>query len=273
MKKLLTLLFSLLLLGSAAVKADIVVLVHGYLGSPNSWQNSRINHQLQAGGWQKAGIVFQTRSGAMLTKPPSPATDHEVYSVRLPSKAPAMLQAEMLHGMISDLEKRHPDEAITLIGHSAGGVVARLKLVRFGAGQVDKLITIAAPHLGTHMAIRALEETHESGPVGILKSFFGGDTYHTVKSSTGLLLDLVPARPGNLIYWLNSQPHPDIDYISIVRGQDVNLNGDRIIPGFSQDMNNVPVLRGKSQRYYLPTGHLLNKQDGKLLVRLLKNDF
>ncbi len=272
MNKLFTLFFSLLLLLSAPLKADIVVLIHGYLGSPDSWDRSGITSQLQAAGWQRAGVVFDTPAGSMMTRHYTSTVDRPIYSVSLPSRAPAMVQSDILQRLISDLEKRHPGENITLIGHSAGGVMARLKLVRFGAGQVNKLITIASPHLGTHTAVRALNETHESGPVGFFKGFFGGDLYHTVKSSTPLLVDLVPARPGNLLFWLNSQEHPAIEYVSVVRGVNQQQNGDRIIPGFSQDMNNVAALRGKSQVYFLPTGHMLNPHDGEILSLLLENN-
>ena len=272
MSKILAWFFSLLVLVSSPLKAEIVVLVHGYLGSPESWEFSGVNAHLQAAGWQRAGVVFDSPEGSMLAGYHSSTVDRPIYSVSLPSRAPAMIQSDILHRMISDLEKRHPDERITLIGHSAGGLMARLKLVRYGAGQVDKLITIASPHLGTFMAIRALEETHESFPISIIKDFFGGRTYHIVKSSTPLLVDLVPSRPGSLLDWVNHQPHPDIEYVSVIRGIDQYNNGDRIIPGFSQNMNNVPALRGKSQVYFLPTGHLLNPHDGEILSVILQTD-
>lgn len=270
MNKILTLLFSLLMLSSTALKADIVVLVHGYLGNPESWEFSGINAQLETSGWQRAGVIFASPEGSMLTRQPANTGNKPVYNVSLPSKAPAMLQSDLLKGMLSDLEKRHPGEKVTLVGHSAGGIIARLTLVRFGAGQVDKLITIASPHLGTMMAVKALDETHDSGPVGIIKNFFGGSLYHTVKSSSGLLVDLTPSRPGNLLHWLNTQPHPDIEYVSVVRGVNQFQSGDRLIPGFSQDMNNVPALQGKSQLYFLPTGHSLNPLDGEMLSLLLE---
>ena len=272
MNKILRLFLALLVLASSPLKAEIVVLVHGYLGSPQSWEHSGINARLQAAGWQRGGVVFHTPAGSMLTRHYTASVDRPIYSVSLPSRAPALLQSDLLHFMITDLEKRHPNEKITLIGHSAGGLMARLKLVRYGAGQVDKLITIASPHLGTIMAIVALEETHDNFPFNILKDIFGGSTYDIVKSSTPLLVDLTPPRPGSLIDWANHQPHPDIEYVSVVRGFDYFRNGDNLIPGFSQDMNNVPALRGKSQVYYLPTGHLLNPHDGEILSLLLESD-
>ena len=171
MKKLLVVLFALMS-ASQMVYADIAVLVHGFLGSPGSWEKGRVNQQLEAAGWNKAGVIFQTPEGAMLSAQPGKIAGNEIYSVVLPSRAPIMLQADILQNMISDLEKRHPDEHIVLIGHSAGGVVARVKLVKFGAGNVNKLITIASPHSGTGLAVYALNKTHGSGPFGIVKNIF-----------------------------------------------------------------------------------------------------
>ena len=51
--------------------------------------------------------------------------------------------------MLAAIAQRHPTDTVDLIGYSAGGVVARLALVNYGAGTVARLITIAAPHLGT----------------------------------------------------------------------------------------------------------------------------
>jgi pimeloyl-ACP methyl ester carboxylesterase len=271
MKKLLILLLTIFA-NSQIAYADIVVLVHGYLGSPTSWDKSSITRQLEDAGWNKAGIIFQTAEGAMLSQSSGNIAGNAIYRVVLPSRAPAMHQASQLHNMISDLEKRHPDETIVIIGHSAGGVVARLKLVKFGAGNVKKLITIASPHLGTGLATYALNKTHGSGPFGFLTSFFGGEEYYIAKSSTGLLLDLVPPHPGSLLFWLNQQPHPPLEYVSIVRGKSIHLNGDDIIPGRSQDMNQVPALRGKSQLYFLPTEHSLNPLDGDFLTVLLEDN-
>jgi len=270
----LTKLFSaaLLLMMSVSSQAGIVVQIHGYLGTPESWENSGINQHLVNQGWLRGGVIFASQNGIMLTKTAKQPEKNIIYAVSLPSKAPLMVQANLLHNMLGDLQKRHPDEKITLLSHSAGGVVARLMLVRHGAGNIDKLITIASPHLGTGLASYALSETSSSGPFGFVKSFFGGETYDIAKSSTGLLVDLVPQRPGTLLFWLNHQPHPPIEYVSIVRGQDVRMNGDQIIPGFSQDMNNVAALNSLSQRYFIASGHELNQRDAGLIELLIEAD-
>ena len=68
----------------------------------------------------------------------------------------------------------------------------------------------------------------------VLQSVFGGYEYDLVKESKGLLYELHPSRPYNLTFWLNEQSHPNIPYFSVVRA-----SGDFMVPGYSQDMNNV----------------------------------
>jgi pimeloyl-ACP methyl ester carboxylesterase len=253
------------LLGSAAVRADVAVLVHGYLGSAHSWDTSGVNAVLAAHGWRPLAAVMPAAP-----LPPVPAdAGNSVYTVALPSIAPLAVQADYLSAALRGIEARHPGESVTLVGHSAGGVVGRLALVRGGVGQVQRLITIASPHLGTARALEALDATHDSGPIGWLKDFFGGNLYHTVKASTPLLVDLAPPVPGSLLYWLNAQPHPDIEYVSVIRTTPDGFAGDLVVPGFSQDMNQVPALRGRSSVVAAPSTHELLPGDGVLLAQLL----
>jgi pimeloyl-ACP methyl ester carboxylesterase len=255
----------LLLVGATAARADVAVLVHGYLGTPWSWDTSGVNAALASQGWRPAAA----QTAGLVPVAATASTGKTLYTVALPSIAPLPVQAEVLGATLRGIESRHPGERITLVGHSAGGVVARLALVRGGAGKVTRLITIASPHLGTHRALQALDETHGWGPVGWIKDFFGGDLYHTVKASTPLLVELAPAVPGSLLGWLNAQPHPDIDYVSVIRTAPDGMPGDWVVPGFSQDMNQIPALRGQSRVVAAASDHALLPHDGLLLARLL----
>jgi pimeloyl-ACP methyl ester carboxylesterase len=255
----------LLLLGAATARADVAVLVHGYLGTAHSWDSSGVNAVLAAHGWRPLAAVLPAAA-----LPPVPAAGgNSVYTVALPSIAPLVVQADFLAAALRGIEARHPGEPVTLVGHSAGGVVARLALVRGGAGQVQRLITIASPHVGTGRALEALDATHDTGPIGWLKDFFGGNLYHTVKASAPLLADLAPPVPGSLLYWLNAQPHPDLEYVSVIRTMPDGFAGDVVVPGFSQDMNQVPALRGRSRVVAAPSRHELLPGDGMLLAQLL----
>ncbi len=49
------------------------------------------------------------------------------------------------------------------------------------------------------------------------------------------------------------------------------MSGDYVVPGYSQDMNNVPALRGKSSRIAIGTQHELEMLDGSVIVNLLAN--
>lgn len=266
MKKLISTIILLVLgLQSFPVSSDVLILVHGYLGSAGSWESSGINTILQKSGWQRAGVF----TSAGLIPAAGVAAEKKAYSVELPSNAPIAVQADLLSRQISRIQAMYPDESLVLVGHSAGGVVARMLLVRNGVANAKALITIASPHLGTSRALEALDATDDPFPISMLKDFFAGEMYHVVRDSWGVLLDLTPSQPGTLLYWLNLQPHPNINYVSVMRPGPVGL-GDELVPSFSQDMNNVHALSGKSVTHTLPVGHALQPADGVKLVEILQ---
>ncbi|MDH5613083.1 MAG: alpha/beta fold hydrolase [Gammaproteobacteria bacterium] len=255
---------------STGLQANVLVLVHGYLASPSSWEQSGINVTLEAQGWKRGGLFSNTPAGVQLYEADNKA-DNTVYVVDLPAEAPVIVQSDFLLGMLNTIRQKRPDEPLIIVGHSAGGVVARMSLIRGGAKNVAALITIASPHVGTTRANEALDATNESGPFGIVKNLFGGSDYDTLKRSRGLLFDLTQPYPGNMLYWLNNQKHPDIKYISVVRLNPVGFAGDDLVPGYSQDMNNVTALQGRSTVITTPAGHTLVAQDANTIVSVLKS--
>ncbi|MEW8507505.1 MAG: alpha/beta fold hydrolase [Candidatus Thiodiazotropha sp.] len=257
----------LLFFVSTIAQADVAVLIHGYLGNASSWDRGAVAQTLEHNGWRRAGVL--TPRGLIPLQ--EPGGGNSFYSVELPSMAPLGLQADLLGHMIGAVEQRHGDEPVILIGHSAGGVVARLALVQGRVNYPKALITIASPHLGTLRAVEALEETDDPFPISVVKEFFTGDLYGIVRDSWEVLLDLVPEQPGNLLFWLNRQPHPSIRYISIVRTGPVGM-GDELVPAFSQDMNNIQALKGRSESHLNALSHALHPVDGRLLAELMAEE-
>lgn len=265
------------LLGSLLIRpalADVLVLVHGYASSADTWELSGINSVLQSRGWQRGGVFTMTPSGMRQIPGPGASAKKVTYSVNLPAEAPLLLQRDLLAAALYQIRQQHPDERITLAGHSAGGVVARLELLGGNPYHISTLITIATPHLGTARAAQALDVVDSKpffcpGPgIDMLKSVAGGNGYDYLKYSRGVLIDLLPATPGSLVFWMNQQPHPAIEYHAIVR-QTPFLIGDELVPAWSQDMNNVPMLRGQAKVHVTTAGHALNPADGALLAEIL----
>ena len=254
-----------------AARGDVLVLVHGYLSGAQSWDASGVTSVLGRNGWQRAGVYTAGPAGVQLVPVNNAGSEHSFYTVDLPSEAPVLVQAFQLRQVLQSIGQTHAGESIVVVGHSAGGVVARAALVRGQARNVKALITIATPHLGTHRAEQALDATDIPFPFSIVTDVLGGETYDTAMRSRSLYVDLVRPRPGSLLFWLNNEPHPDIRYFSIVRGKDAVLSGDFVVPGYSQDMNNVPMLRGKSSRIVIPREHGLDVLDGNVIVSLLDN--
>lgn len=258
-------------LTALSARADVIVLVHGYLGGAHSWDEGGITPILLQHKWQRAGTYLAGPAGTRLFPAPGMQAERKFYTVDLPSEAPVFVQVFQLHEILRSIDKAHRSEPLVLVGHSAGGVVARTALVRGGVGNIKALITIASPHLGTVRAEQALDVTDIPFPLSLMTDFLGGDTYDTAMRSRSLFVDLVRPQPGSLLYWLNAQPHPDIQYFSIVRSETPAGWGDSIVPAYSQDMNNVPALRGRSSLITLPAHHGLEPLDGSVLVNLVSD--
>jgi len=274
MKKLIWTMAVVSLLAMKSASADVLVLVHGYLGTAQSWAESGVIGRLQQRGYRQVGIFGYSPGRVLYRQLADEKTQRPVYALNLPSQAPIVIQADWLAAILREIGKRHPEQKINLAAHSAGGVVARMTLVRHGTLGVQHLITIATPHFGTGRAIQALDATDDSGMFGFAKEFLvrrvaGHALYDTVQHSRGVLVDLLPPAPGNLLFWLNRQPHPDIAYTSIMRIGTFYMPGDHVVPPLSQDLNRTPALVGRVKTYSMANGHLLTPQDGDLIGNLL----
>ncbi|MBF0127402.1 MAG: alpha/beta fold hydrolase [Magnetococcales bacterium] len=185
-------------------------------------------------------------------------------TVDLPSEAPLLVQAKQLSAGVQAVRKRRGAEPVVLIGHSAGGVVARLAMVKEPDLRVHGLITIAAPHLGTDKAEMA--GLLASTPLSMMAPMMGADT---LNRSRELYRDLARERPGNFLYWLNRQPHPKARYLSLVRQDSFALFGDNTVPTWSQDLARVEALQEAARSVTTGSAHALERQDGAELVRIL----
>ncbi len=265
-------LFALLLSHSAA--AAVVVLVHGYAADASTWELSGVNGELELRGWLRGGVYTPSPGGLQLSPGPGQQAAQRSYSVNLPAEAPLAVQADLLRLVLGAVRQRHPGEALFLAGHSAGGVVARMVVMGVNPFRVDTLITIASPHLGTVRAAQGLDVVDSKpffcpGPgIEFLKSLVGGSGYDYLKYSRGVLLDLLPAASGNVLFRLNRQPHPDIRYYAVVRQTPFAL-GDELVSAYSQDLNNVPALQGRAEVLLTTAGHSLTPRDGVLLASIL----
>lgn len=265
------LLLFLLAAGGSTASASVLVLVHGYLGDGQSFQRAGVLPALEAAGWRYAGDWRAGADGQPQRVGPDQRGEQIVYTVTLPANAPLALQADWLTVMRSAAARQHPGQPMTLVGHSAGGVVGRLSLVRGGAGSVTHLITIASPHLGTERAVQALQATDNRGLFApfrqmVTRQVVGGGNYDAIQHSRAVLVDLAPPTGGNLLGWLNLQDHPDITYDAVVRNTGFRMGGDILVPAWSQDLNHVPALRGRATVIPSPLEHGLDADDARLIL-------
>jgi triacylglycerol lipase len=258
-------LFVLLIL-SVPAQAKQMVLIQGYLSSPASWSESGIFQLLEKNKWHYAGEYNLASDGVRLFHSVSIAPGNNAfYLVSLPTESSLHIQAYYLKAYLRHLRQRFPDERIILVGHSAGGVLARYVMVQTPDLNINQLITIASPHLGTENA--ALGKLLGDTPMALLTPLIGAGT---INRSQGLYQDLLPEKPGEFIYWLNRQPHPEAEYISIVRDQTSESSGDLVVEQNSQYLEHVYDLRDRAYSYIVPLSHDLNVDDGHLILDLIE---
>jgi triacylglycerol lipase len=246
--------------------AETLVFIQGFLGDGEGWRDSGITRALQRAGWQDAGHLRLAGSEVHRDSAPE-STIRRYYTIDLPTYARLSKQAQALDQYINYVRKQHPGSALVLVGHSAGGVLARLYMVQHSTEAFAALITIASPHLGIGSTDLGLEMGARM--LAWMTRLIGDDT---LDLGWGLLRDLKKQASRNLLGWLNHQPHPQALYISIVHqtGQRYNNLADLLVPAWSQDMNRVYALHGLAATTLIRGGHELRPADGRLLVRILE---
>jgi len=249
-----------LLLTALAARAETIVLIQGYQSKGADWRNSGITAELTRAGWADAGHL---RRGAGFTRPVVP----HFYTTELTTEAQLLSQLEELSGHIQKITEGREGETLILVGHSAGGVLGRLYMVKHPESDVAALITFSSPHLGTESAEMGM--MLGQSPMGMITRMLGEEN-DLLGRSQGLFFDLVRERPGSLLFWLNRQPHPQARYISVVRDEHLSWFGDMVVQVWSQDMNQVYSLRGRAVTIPTSGGHGITEEDGELLVKILR---
>jgi pimeloyl-ACP methyl ester carboxylesterase len=263
--KLRLLLLFPLIFSVLSVQAKTLVLVHGYMSNGMDWRHSGFTQPLRNAGWQDGG-GYGYSSQAMLLPRGLLLKGDVFFTVELPSQANIQVQESLLARYLSHLYSQR-QEPITLVGHSAGGVVSRLYTLNPAHQPINGLITIASPHLGTPAANIAY--LAGNSPLGMMASMVGGEE---LQNSSGLFSDLREEEPYNFLFLMNRQPHPNIHYASIIRINKILARPDHfdfIVPPSSQNMNNVWALRNRSGVAKTTDSHSLNSKDGFLTVEIL----
>jgi len=257
----------LLILMPNTLLAKTLVFIHGYMEDGMTWKNQGVTLPLLKNNWSDGGRLTMRPDGIQKYSPSKfiPLKRDVFYTVELPWYFPIEQQANILKHYLAAIYANR-QQAIILVGHSNGGLVARYALVQYNHVPVSTLITIATPHLGSPLA--QLANLAHNTPINELSQLMGNAL---LKNSNLLFKQLQSEQPDNFLYWLNHQTHPDIRYISIIRSNTGLLphKFDYVVPPYSQNMNKVFALRNKSATFSINKNHSLNSTDGRLISQLI----
>ncbi len=270
MKRILALCIIMFAYTGTSVAGDSVVFIHGLSGNTHSWSKKGIINILYQDGWQVAGEAFYDYRYGIHLKKHAGITDKNLFLLTVPSRAAIGRQAQIVEYVLERINELVPDDNIHLVGHSAGGVVARLIVVNNKFPKIKSLITIATPHFGTRRAEMALDFADLPFPLNIMAETGGGREYDKFQSTQGLFRDLIRPRPGTFLHWLNWQQYPDINYYSIVRKHKSIISKDFMVPSLSQNMALLPTLHNRTKTYWVGKSHALSAKDGLALKRILR---
>lgn len=270
MKKLLMIFLLVFSTAKVSLAGDSVIFIHGLVGNANSWAKQNIPNILSRDGWQIAGGAFYDYRYGIYLKEQAGIGDKNLFLLTIPSRASIRYQAKVVEDILERITELAPEDNLHLVGHSAGGVVARLIVVNRHFPQIKSLITIATPHFGTRRAEMALDLVDLPFPLNLMAETSGGREYDEFQDTKDLFRDLVRPRPGTFLHWLNWQPHPDINYYSIVRKQKSVVSQDFMVPSLSQNMALLPMLHNRTKTYFIGHSHFLNAKDGFALKRILR---
>jgi len=259
------LLAAVLIFGLPLAQAETALFIHGHLGSSQNWRSTGITTRVVDAGWHDAGTLSLRRSGIVHSGALSGAAQR-FFTLQLDGQIDLRQQTTDLSRHIEWVRARYPRTPLILIGHSAGGVVARLYMVQNPAANVAALITIATPHLGTPLA--GIGELVEGSALAWLEPLIGASK---LSGSLALYRDLEVEQPGNFLYALNRRPHPPARYVSVVRSATGTHPGDDLlVPEWSQDLRRVRALQGRAHTVRNTGTHALSEADGRLLIQILQ---
>ncbi len=252
-----------LLIATGPACADIAVFVHGYQSSGNAWRDAGVFAPLIRAGWIDGGD-YRYQRRRIIGPNRRPPGERLLFTVELPNNAPVLYQAGYLRAALQSIRQFAPEEPLTLVGHSAGGIVSRATMVLFPDLNVATLISIASPNLGAGLA--NIGAALASSPVGLFARILGEKK---LARSGKLLADISPQSSHNFLGWLNIRAHPPARYIALIHVRNDPAGGDGVISTRSQDLRLVPALRGNASAWRIHGGHGLSRRDGDILASLL----
>ncbi|SIO10670.1 PGAP1-like protein [Sulfurivirga caldicuralii] len=266
---LLVILLVSLLAGSAWART--AVLIYGMVSNPDAWYKHKVIQPLLASGWADGGMLPMLPNWAAQKAP------DVVYTVRMPWWLPLEAQARYLDQVLRRIYALRK-EPVILVGHSSGGIVARLYSLAPEKWRVPVagVITIASPNLGTPWAKLGWQMLRS--PMGrMLKEM--DDKSERLYAARYLLWELASDKRGNTIHRMAYMRHPEgVKYISLVHmrkwgGRRMDDWVGMMVPPKYQDLRRVPALSGRAMTIPVSAGHQLDKRDGWVLAQLLRREF
>ena len=99
------------------LNAKVVVLIHGWMGNFNSWENSKVIKKLKKADWTRGGILFNSKNkGVRIVNQNIRKSKKIFYTVNIPSRSSIYNQTENhLKPILNKIVKFHSNEDIMTV--------------------------------------------------------------------------------------------------------------------------------------------------------------
>ena len=157
--------------------------------------------------------------------------DHDELLVFTPSVDPfntSEFRGAQLVDYIEEIVKATGHEKVNIIGHSQGGLDARVA-ANLRPDLVASVVTVATPHGGSRIAdvvLKLVADPNAQDLVNDLLVLIGAPLYDQIGNETNVILPLKLFSQEGIAAFNNAHPdEPDVFYASITGRTDLNLGG------------------------------------------------
>lgn len=194
-----------------------ILLIHGLGGSAQRWADTGVIDYLRQLGLEYGGRLQGQGSRVILLDAPASGRSGDFYTLEI-SDAYAGLElwSRQIRSGVEEVRDASRATKVILVGFSAGGVASRRYLTEYPRGHhTARLVTIAAPHLGSELAL--VSQLKAKGNPLIQGALEPVELVTGITLDSSLILQLVPEDRNSYLRDLNQQAHPvDLEYGCLV---------------------------------------------------------
>ncbi len=193
-----------------------ILLIHGLGGTAQRWDDAGTLDYLRQLGLEYGGRLRGLGSRVAPVDRPASGRGGDFYTLEISDAYGSLeLWSREIGFAVEVVREATRASKVILVGFSAGGVASRLYLTEHARRHhTARLVTIAAPHLGSELALVSRLKAEGNATVrGALEPL---ETVTGINLDSSLIMQLVPEDLNPYLSELNRRTHPSVEYGCII---------------------------------------------------------